>query len=277
MDKIAFMFLLYDKIQHQKLWEDFFSGDPLREKYSIYSHPKVINEKTPQWIIDNCVRTVKTDWCSENLVKALCQMLKKALKDKNNTHFAFLSGTCIPLYDFQKTYKKIVKEKKTRMNYFKSLLFGNKKEDYIASQWLILNRKVAKDLIKLFNPKNKSAKKFIKTQRKRYKDHGVKIKNKTYTFHDFKGDDKEWHGGCPDEVFPIEWFIKLYGKPSSQRFKKNIKFQETTWILWDSTFTHPYIINKTQLKKYKKNMCTSNSIFARKFNKTTAKMIGMQC
>ena len=50
MNKIAFMFLLYDTIQHQKLWEDFFAGDPNEERHTIYSHPKEINEKTPEWI-----------------------------------------------------------------------------------------------------------------------------------------------------------------------------------------------------------------------------------
>ena len=36
MDKIAFMFLLYDKIQHQKLWEDFFSEDPVYPEYPVF-------------------------------------------------------------------------------------------------------------------------------------------------------------------------------------------------------------------------------------------------
>ena len=47
MDKIAFMFLLYDKIQHQELWEKFFSEDPNKERHTIYSHPKLITKKTP--------------------------------------------------------------------------------------------------------------------------------------------------------------------------------------------------------------------------------------
>lgn len=273
MEKIAFMFLLYDKIQHQKLWEDFFEGDPLREKHTIYSHPKVINEKTPQWIIDNRVRTVKTGWCSENLLKALCQMLKKALKDPTNKHFAFLSGTCIPLLDFSKTYKKIMSSNKARLYYYKVELFEGK-EDYYAYQWVILNRKVAKDLVRLFDPKDKVAQKFVRTQRKRFKSHGAKIvENMTFK----KSKNGTWNGGCPDELYPIEWFIQLYGKPSSQKFRKYIKKQESTWILWPPHYEHPYIINKNQLKKYKKNMCTSNSIFARKFNKTTANMIGMKC
>ena len=90
MSKIAFMFLLYDKIKHQNLWEEFFSQDPLNKKHSIYSHPKFISNETPQWIKDSSVKTVKTDWCSENLVKALCQMLKEALKDPKNKYFALL-------------------------------------------------------------------------------------------------------------------------------------------------------------------------------------------
>jgi hypothetical protein len=268
--KVAFMFLLYDKIQHAQLWEDFFSNGG--DKYNIYSHPKIINENTPDWIIKNKVKTVNTGWCTENLVKALCQMLKKALKDKNNTHFVFLSGTCIPLYDFNETYKKITRSKKSRMNY-KLMEVYDGYVDYWASQWVILNRKVAKDLIRIYNNKDKKANKFLRSQRKKYKDNGVNIKNNNFIIENWS----TWNGGCPDEIYPITWFIKLYGKPSSPEFKKNIKLQETTWIEWDISHTHPYIINNTQLKKWRKNICVSNSIFARKFNKSTAKKIGMNC
>lgn len=273
MDKIAFMFLLYDKIQHQKLWEDFFSEDPHGRRHNIYSHPKEINEKTPKWIVENRVRTVKTGWCSEGLLKALCQMLKVALKDKTNKYFALVSGTCIPLLKLDKTYKKISRSKKARLFYYKQNLFEGK-DHWYAYQWVILNRKVAKDLLKLYDPKNSRSKKFIRSQRKLYKDHGAIIdKNLTIK----EGKNCTWYGGCPDELYPINWFIKLYGSPSSEKFKKNIKKQETHFILWPDDYEHPYVINKKQLEKNKKEMCSTNHIFARKFTKSSAEIAGMSC
>jgi len=273
MNKIAFMFLLYDTIQHQKLWDDFFSEDPNKERHNIYAHPKTITKKTPEWIKKNSIKTVPTGWCSEGLLRALCQMLKVALKDKSNKHFAFLSGTCIPLLSFNKTYQKISRINKARLFYYKVNLFGEK-NDYYAYQWIILNRKVAKDLIRLVNPKDRTAKKFIRSQRKKFTDHGAKI-DKNFTFK--KSKNGTWNGGCPDELYPINWFIQLYGKPSSEKFKKNIKKQETHYILWPPHYEHPYIINKKQLKIWKKDMCTSNHIFARKFTKGSAKLAGMSC
>jgi len=278
MNKIAFLFLLIDKIKHQDLWEKFFLSDFDGKRHTIYSHPKIINEKTPEWIIKNKVRTVKTAWCSENLLKAFCNMLKKALKDKSNKYFSLLSGDCIPLFDFDETYKRINKTKKSRLYYYTQCMFEDK-YDYYAYQWMIINRKVAKDLIRLYDTKDKVAKKFIRSQRKRFKDHGVKIgENMVFEYPDTRGGPSgEWHGGCPDELYPIEWFIKLYGKPNSEKFKKNIINQRSTWIEWIPSYAHPYIINKSQLKKWRKNICTSNAIFARKFTKTAAKEIGMKC
>ena len=126
----------------------------------FYFYLKKITKKTPEWIIKNSVKTVKTAWCSENLVKALCQMLKKALKNKSNKYFALLSGACIPLFTFNKTYHKINKTKKTRMSYYKLNLF-NKEKTYYADQWVILNRKTSKGLLRLYNPKDKLSRKFV--------------------------------------------------------------------------------------------------------------------
>lgn len=265
------MFLLYDKIQHQKLWEEFFSQDPLKQKYSIYSHPKMISEKTPQWIIDNSVKTVKTDWCSENLVKALCLMLKKALKDKKNKYFAFLSGACIPLLTFSKTYNKINKFNKSQIYLFDKT---NKIYEYKASQWIILTRKVARDLIRLYDSKDKRSQKFMKKQRSLFLKPKTQKKNKR-KWEESNADMYGKVGACPDEVYPINWFINLYGDPKSQNFKKHIGIKLTTWIEWKEGNDSPEKVNIKTLDIYRKTIC--NSIFARKFSNNSAKLIGLKC
>ena len=65
---------------------------------------------------------------------------------------------------------------------------------------------VTKDLIRLFDPKDKVGQKFIRTQRKRFKSHGAKIvENMTFK----KSKNGTWNGGCPDEIYPIKWFINF--------------------------------------------------------------------
>ena len=56
MHKIAFCFLLYDKLEHRKIWEEFFE---VSESYNIYSHLKMITQETPPWIKKTRVRSVK--------------------------------------------------------------------------------------------------------------------------------------------------------------------------------------------------------------------------
>jgi len=279
MDKIAFMFLLYDKIQHQELWEKFFSEDPNKERHTIYSHPKLITKKTPQWIVENKVKTVKTDWCSENLVKALCQMLKEALKDKSNKYFALLSGACIPLLTFNKTYKKINKLKKTQLYFYTH----NDLINYKASQWVIYTRKTAKDLVRLYDRKDKIACSFLNKQhdifeKPKTKKRTRKNSKKKSKYKPLKWEEKRIisdHGGCPDEFYPINWFVSIYGSPKSKKFKKYIEFKLSTWYYMDEFADHPIIINKNNINKYKKVFC--NSFFARKFTKESAKIIGMSC
>ena len=273
MNKIAFMFLLYDKIQHQKLWEDFFSEDPNGERHNIYAHPKKITNKTPEWIKKNSVKTVKTAWCSENLVKALCQMLKEALKDKSNKYFALLSGTCIPLNTFNKTYHKMNKLTKTQIYFYK---FDNEYINYKASQWVIYTRKTAKDLIRLYDRKDKIARTFMKKQHDIFRK--PKTKRTSKKRKSLKWEEKKVvfdNGGCPDEFYPINWFVSLYGKPTSKKFKKYIKFKLSTWYYMDEYAEHPVIINNKNIHKYKKEFC--NSFFARKFTKNTAKLVGLKC
>lgn len=270
--QIAFCFLLYDTIQHLDIWENFFNQDH-NGTSTIYSHLKSVTNKTPNWIKKTKVRTVSTNWCGEGLIHAFVQMLKKALQNPNNKYFALISGSDIPLYTYNETYKKITSSSKSRITFEKhnGNVFETRKDIYNGHQWVILNRKIALDYIKLVDPKNNKAKTFIQKFRKIYKENGVSVGRKKAV----KNEDSTWRGGCPDEIYPINWLIQLYGK----NIYKHVTNQMTTYTSWDfdNDPDHPETFNIKTVKHAKKEICGRGHIFARKFTEEAANYIAMNC
>jgi galactoside 2-L-fucosyltransferase 1/2 len=270
--QVAFCFLLMDKIQHAHIWEDFFDQDH-KDTSNIYSHIKSISPQTSSWIKKAHVRTVGTNWCGEGLILAFVQMLKKALKNPNNKYFVLLSDTCIPLYNYSETYKKILSTPKSRM-YFElenENVFEDRNDIYNGHQWVILNRKIALDYIKLSDSKNQKSQSFIKKFRKLYKDNKVSIGRKK----PIQAHNSTWVGGCPDEIYPINWLVSKYKKNIS----KYVKNQMTTYTSWDyeKDPDHPQIFNIKTVKKYIHKICGHGHIFARKFTDDAANYIAMNC
>lgn len=254
-NNIAFCFLLYDHVVHGKIWEQFFSSDNYPVKaYSIYTHLKTITDKTQNWVLKNKIQTIETAWCDKSLVYAWINMIKKALLDKNNKYFALLSGECIPLHTYDKTYEKITSVEKSRLGMYKDRKMGNIDK---ADQWMILNRKHAKMLVKLST--TEEGKNFVKNLK------------------DILGEENEY--GCPDEIYPILWFIHKYGKPSSESFKSEFKNEITTFTYWDYEKSmypkHPVRFTSPKMEQMKKDIC--KSIFARKFNAKSARLLAMNC
>ncbi len=66
--KIAFCFLIYDSINHEELWNNFFANAD-RNKYTIYIHYK---ENLPlKHFEDNKIKnSIPTAWGDKSLVKA---------------------------------------------------------------------------------------------------------------------------------------------------------------------------------------------------------------
>jgi len=246
--KFAFCFLLYDHVVHDSIWKNFFKEDnyPIRS-FNIYTHLKTETEKTQKWVLDNKIPSIQTSWCGESLVYAYINMLKKALEDKTNKYFILLSGDCIPLYNYEQTYKKLTSTEKSRINIWRD------EGLYKAGQWSILNRECAKMLIKLQD--TKEGEKFVENIRN---ESGINY-------------------GCPDEFYPINWFVYKYGKPSTEDFKKHFKKQMTTYTYWKSGKSSPSKLKTPQLLKLKQEICDSGAIFARKFNKKSAKVIHGSC
>lgn len=246
---IAFCFLLYDTVKHPDVWEEFFQDVPTT-KHTIYAHIKKISPSTLHWLRKNKIKPVKTDYCDVSLVFAWIQLLKNALKNPKNKYFCILSGECIPLFPFQKVYRKITASKKSRLNVDNSAESYFHTGLYWADQWTILNRKHAKLLVKLTT---KSGKKFVDSILPQIEDY------------------------CPDEILPINWFVKHYGKPSSSTFKKEIKIAQTTYTYWDGKHTSPVKFTYPRMIKIKKKICSCGAVFGRKFNSKATRELALKC
>jgi len=98
--KIAFLFLTIKNVNFPNIWNKYFFGN--EDKINIYIHPKYPNDVTwhKECIIKNLV---KTEWGI--IVKAYIELLKEAIKDKENYKFIFLSESCIPIQSFNNFYK----------------------------------------------------------------------------------------------------------------------------------------------------------------------------
>ena len=283
--KIAFCFLLYEYVKHNSIWEKFFLEDS-KCTHSIYSHIKKESLKTQNWVKNNKVNTINTKWCDESLVFAWIAMLKKALKDKSNKYFVLLSDQCIPLYNYTTIYNKITRSRKSRINLNTNIkMFDEKVYDftglYYADQWMILNRKSANILIEL--EQTRLGKKWTKYANNMlcwgedYLPTTVdKLRKYTAKKYSIRSSVNKQLCLCPDEIFPINWFVFRLGTPSSKKFKKLFNLAPTTFTKWDGKNPHPIefditdvLLNKITIKEMRK----SGSLFARKFSKRAAKSL----
>jgi hypothetical protein len=155
MKKIAFLFLIYDEINQEKMWKKFFDGVD-KNKYSIYIHSKETNDtKVLKYFEDKKLdMTLPTKYGDISLVYVQKLLLKMAMKDKDNFKFIFVSNSCIPVKSFDyiyesltdgdESYFEIAKQSACFPRCNKVLNFLDKNDIYKASQWCILNQEHAK-------------------------------------------------------------------------------------------------------------------------------------
>ena len=104
-NKIAYCFLVYDKIVRHDIWNKFFQ-DKDTEEYEVIIHSKynlskeyldeIYKFKYKQIEHDESVKTFSKN--DINIVRATLLLLKKALEYENVSHILFLSLSCIPLH-----------------------------------------------------------------------------------------------------------------------------------------------------------------------------------
>jgi hypothetical protein len=153
MRKLAFCFLIKDRIDHEGIWYNFFKNID-KNKYNIYIHYK--DNKYLQYFDQYKLKfNILTAWGHISLVHASNLLFKEAFNsDSDNFKFILLSGTCIPLKSFDYIYRKLTRDNYGYINYFSSPypnanpLIGRINNDYIskASQWIILNREQVEKL-----------------------------------------------------------------------------------------------------------------------------------
>jgi len=102
------------------------------------------------------------------------------------------------------------------------VLEGEKNYPHFANY--ILNRETAKQLVRLADKKDSTAQNYLKRIKSDFKKHR---RNGTWI---------EW---CEDELVVGEWFVELYGKPSSAKFKKHILNKMTTYAEFNDGEPHP--------------------------------------
>jgi hypothetical protein len=140
---IGFLFLTLGDLH--PIWDKWFP----HLKY-VYVHNKY-QLKNPEFAA-KCIKTIETRWGHISLVEAMLLLLKESFKDNYITHFVFLSGNCVPLYDYIYTSSEIVKLEKSTFHFFPSKDFKNVHSDLVKSalrhsQWCILKRNDAEMLI----------------------------------------------------------------------------------------------------------------------------------
>lgn len=152
MKVIGFCFLIYDKINHEDLWYEWFKNIN-NDKYKIYIHYKNNNKLKyfNKYKLNNCIETKYAD---VSLIHAHNILFKKAYND-GCYKIISLSQACIPLKTFNYIYNFLTKDNFCHFNIIpnqegvfprckNALKYYNKNDIQKSSNWFILNRNVAK-------------------------------------------------------------------------------------------------------------------------------------
>jgi hypothetical protein len=105
MKKIAFLFLTRSDVNFPKIWDEYFKGR--EDKFTIYIHPKHPEQVT--WHKDKIISNLKdTGWGF--ITRAYYELMREAVRDKENYKFITLSETCIPIQSFDNLYEELTKD-----------------------------------------------------------------------------------------------------------------------------------------------------------------------
>ena len=150
--KVAFMFLTYDELHVMNAWKEFFKNVPL-DQYNIYVHAKEKKKIRDPWLKSKIIsESTETSWGDITLVKATLLLMKEAFfDDEENTHFVLLSGSCIPLWNFNHIYEIIMRNDRSfftaqhacphdRYDHIKDKAFFNYDKMWWQHQWMYITR-----------------------------------------------------------------------------------------------------------------------------------------
>jgi hypothetical protein len=148
--KIAFLFLIYDLITNEDVWNLFFQHvDP--NKYVIHIHYKT--QKELKWFEKNKLKNcIPTNYIIDTTIaKAHNILIGEALKDPHVYKTINLSQSCIPFKPFEYVYDFLTKDNNSHFNMMPmtnwsisvtgpAIKFLKRDEIHKAANWFILNR-----------------------------------------------------------------------------------------------------------------------------------------
>lgn len=245
--KIAFCFMIYDKVANKHIWKTFFKNID-KSKYKILIHYK--ENKNLDWLEEYKIKdSIETCWGCYSLVEAQIILSKQALFDKDVTHCIWLSGNCLPFKSFDYVYNYL----DISMSYF------NKSPDsQLFPRCNPILKTIDKSNIKkaaMQSILNRNHTELIVNNRKFIKDIFSQIQ-------------------IPDEIafITILYHLKKYNELV---LTNNKSFDATTYTCWTDMTNHkdfPLSIKKGQPYNFSficedeiKAIVNSKSLFARKF------------
>jgi hypothetical protein len=235
----AFLFLTRGDIHHPKLWQEYLEGSEA-ECYSICAHAADRTEVNTTWLRNaQILEHVETTWGSISLVRAMLALLRVAVTDERNTHFVFLSESCLPIRPLKELRRLLTldgrsrffwetrdevaikhPEKARRMDVVRGVPRGMGR---FHSQWLLLDREAAALLV--------------------------------------EDDFTEVFAECwaPDEFY-FATVLEMKGWP----LKDKVVRQDVTWTNWSNGGQHPHTYT-TVTPQLAAVLAASGAWFARKF------------
>lgn len=154
---VALLFMVYDHIDHEAIWDQWLSGHA--DKFHVFVHSKHPVRIGLKSVPVTVVPSIPTEWGKFSLVEAQVQLLHHALDRHSTMKFVFLSNSCIPVKSAEYVYEELI------ATYPSNILLSNPaqvfpryeavklpKEHIVKhSQWTILNRPHASYIVMHLN------------------------------------------------------------------------------------------------------------------------------
>jgi hypothetical protein len=143
---IGFLFLTLNDIH--PIWNKWF---PNYDHVYIHSKTKL----SDRGFSEKCISSIETNWGTISIVQAMIKLLQESLKNDQLKHFVFLSGNCVPLYDYIHVCDSISNYEKSSFKLYENVnrkerikKYENEFRNSILrhSQWCILTRHDAEKL-----------------------------------------------------------------------------------------------------------------------------------
>lgn len=112
--KIAFLFIVKDRINRVDLWKKYFQGYEDLYMCYIISKSNAIEYEIPNTI--NISDKYNSDYGGVKYVKSILFMLKEAIANKKNYKFIIFTESCIPITNFNNLYNYLTKDNSSFIN-----------------------------------------------------------------------------------------------------------------------------------------------------------------